>query len=292
MVAVNDGVDHEDRQVDKLGKYIVLQDAYGNRYTYAQLGRSPRPIRCRRAEAHRRRLQAPARRQDAAPSAAGHRRRQLQAARRRRHGRAPPAPKKSQPSGAEQHRGLRERLFALPQRGNAGNAGNAPASPASSTSCSAAAVPGYETFKGYFSRASSSTPKTMELQPLKVGSKVTAGTVLGRVGKTDAARRRTCTSRSGRPAAARRRSTRSRSSTAGSCSRPPRSTAPPDKNPFTLEPDRRPGPADVEGAARAAGARPTRRSRSTPAVATTSRPARSTAGCWRCSSTWSPGATT
>ena len=39
--------------------------------------------------------------------------------------------------------------------------------------------------------------------------------------------RRTSTSRSGPPARARRRSTRSRSSTAGSCSRPPRSTAPP-----------------------------------------------------------------
>ena len=40
------------------------------------------------------------------------------------------------------------------------------------------------------------------------------------------ARRRTSTSRSARPAAARRGSTRSRSSTAGSCSRRPRSTAP------------------------------------------------------------------
>ena len=39
-------------------------------------------------------------------------------------------------------------------------------------------------------------------------------------------RRRTWSSRFGRPAAARRGSTRSRSSTAGSCSRPPRSTAP------------------------------------------------------------------
>ena len=53
------------------------------------------------------------------------------------------------------------------------------------------------------------------------------------------------------------------------------------QEPLLRQPHRRPGPADVEGGARAAGARTTRRSRSTPAAATTSPPARSTAGCWR-----------
>ena len=38
MVAVNDGVIKKMGQSPTLGKYIVLQDAYGNRYTYAQLG--------------------------------------------------------------------------------------------------------------------------------------------------------------------------------------------------------------------------------------------------------------
>ena len=64
-----------------------------------------------------------------------------------------------------------------------------------------------------------------------------AGTVLGRIGKTPRPRApppsspRTSTSRSARPARAPRRSTRSRSSTAGSCSRQPRSTAPPARTP-------------------------------------------------------------
>ncbi|MDX6603212.1 MAG: hypothetical protein QOF13_2414 [Solirubrobacterales bacterium] len=38
VVAVNDGVIEKTGSSGKLGKYIVLQDAYGNRYTYAELG--------------------------------------------------------------------------------------------------------------------------------------------------------------------------------------------------------------------------------------------------------------
>ena len=39
VVAVNDGVIRKLGQSKRLGRYIVLQDAYGNRYTYAELGR-------------------------------------------------------------------------------------------------------------------------------------------------------------------------------------------------------------------------------------------------------------
>ncbi len=38
VVAVNDGVIEKLGNSPQLGKYVVLQDAYGNRYTYAQLG--------------------------------------------------------------------------------------------------------------------------------------------------------------------------------------------------------------------------------------------------------------
>src|SRR6476659_4402541 len=38
IVAVNDGVIKAMGESKKLGKYIVLQDSYGNRYTYAELG--------------------------------------------------------------------------------------------------------------------------------------------------------------------------------------------------------------------------------------------------------------
>ena len=38
VVAVNDGVIQKIGDSKKLGKYVVLEDAYGNRYTYAELG--------------------------------------------------------------------------------------------------------------------------------------------------------------------------------------------------------------------------------------------------------------
>jgi murein DD-endopeptidase MepM/ murein hydrolase activator NlpD len=45
VVAVNDGVIEKVGRSERLGRYIVLQDAYGNRYTYAKLGRIVRKHR-------------------------------------------------------------------------------------------------------------------------------------------------------------------------------------------------------------------------------------------------------
>ncbi len=45
VVAVNDGVIEKLGSTPRLGKYVVLQDAYGNRYTYAELGQIVRDHR-------------------------------------------------------------------------------------------------------------------------------------------------------------------------------------------------------------------------------------------------------
>jgi hypothetical protein len=45
VVAVNDGVIEKMGSAPRLGKYVVLQDAYGNRYTYAELGQIVREQR-------------------------------------------------------------------------------------------------------------------------------------------------------------------------------------------------------------------------------------------------------
>ena len=37
-MAVNDGVIRKVGESERLGKYVVLEDAYGNRFTYAHLG--------------------------------------------------------------------------------------------------------------------------------------------------------------------------------------------------------------------------------------------------------------
>ncbi len=46
-------------------------------------------------------------------------------------------------------------------------------------------VPGYETFKAYFTGVLQFDPKTMDAVPLEKGSKVIAGTVLGEIGPND-----------------------------------------------------------------------------------------------------------
>ena len=183
----------------------------------------------------------------------------------------------------------RDRLFALPERKHnvdrAGLTGQL-------DSLLAKKMPGYEPFKGYFSHVLHFDPKTMELRSLKKGSQVTAGTVLGRIGKTDElAPHVQLLDPPGRPRRAEDR---------------------PEADPRRLEaargdgdlPRRRPGPVHGLGAsasqvllmskapAGSSGCSPTRGSRSTRAVAATSAPARSTAGCWRCSSTSPPAGTT
>jgi hypothetical protein len=45
VVAVNDGVIRETGSSPKLGRYVVLEDTYGNRYTYAELGKIVRKHR-------------------------------------------------------------------------------------------------------------------------------------------------------------------------------------------------------------------------------------------------------
>jgi hypothetical protein len=180
VVAVNDGVIKKMGDSKRLGKFIILQDAYGNRYTYAHLGAIAKvhPVpRENKLSAKDFQLTNPNR--DAAPTqpaSAGDNKVSNQAASPKRRGKASSAPQNTEE--------LRNRLFALPQRsGNSGNTGVA----GQLDQLLGRAVPGYETFKSALGPSFSFDRKTMELKPLKVGSKVTGGTVIGRVGQPDAA---------------------------------------------------------------------------------------------------------
>jgi Transglycosylase SLT domain len=161
VVAVNDGTIKKLGQSKDLGKFIVLQDAYGNRYTYSHLGEiaTVHPVpREKKLGASDFKLQGPSR--DAAPKAP---------ATKGQSARPSPRPSTSAPQA-------RQRLYALPDRADGGQQ---PA-PFNQTHPLAGqtTAQGDETFKF--------DPKTMELKPLKVGSKVIGGSMLGRVGKTDA----------------------------------------------------------------------------------------------------------
>ena len=225
VVAVNDGVIQQIGENAKLGKYIVLQDAYGNRYTYAQLGSivddPPGP---QGARADRQGLQARGpERQGRGPERPGDRRRQRPSGRDVR----PPPARSSQGRLRRARSTPRSSAPAsspCPQR--AGNADQAGVS-GQLDNLLGQRVPGYETFKNYVS-------DTLQVRREDDGAAAAQGRLQGhrrhraRPHRPDAGQApRTSTSRSSPPAAARRRSTRSRSSTAGSCSRRPRSTAPP-----------------------------------------------------------------
>ena len=178
VVAVNDGVVKKIGQSDRLGKYLVLQDAYGNRYTYAQLGSVAKlhPVpRQHGLSAKDFELTTP--KKDAAPT-------QPASAGENSTGRKAAAPNKEAkskqaPANTED---LRERLFALPDRPD--NAERASIT-GQLDELLGRSVPGYETFKSAFVDTFRFDSKTMELRPLKVGSKVTGGTVIGRVGRAD-----------------------------------------------------------------------------------------------------------
>jgi len=176
VVAVNDGVITKLGKSKKLGRYIVLRDAYGNRFTYAQLGEVsevfPVPNRERLTAADFE-LASP---REKKPAAAASTTKQKEAAPDSAPAAADPA------SGPVNTEDTRERLYALPERPRNVERANLTGQLDKLLSDE---LPGYESFKAYFSGVLRFDRKTMELRPLAEGSKVTAGTVLGKVGRSD-----------------------------------------------------------------------------------------------------------
>jgi murein DD-endopeptidase MepM/ murein hydrolase activator NlpD len=168
IVAVNDGVVKKIGFSERLGRYIVLQDVYGNRYTYAGLSRVARSYPVPREELGELRSEAratPA--NDPKPTRAASAGRQADAT----DSVAPrPAARASQP--------VKTRLFANPARPNARRAGGAEQLLNRDADLT--------TFRAYFSRPFGLDPRDVRLRPLRRGSRVIGGTILGRTGQPDA----------------------------------------------------------------------------------------------------------
>ena len=188
VIAVNDGVVKKVGRSRKLGRYIVLQDVFGNRYTYAHLAKVSKnyPVPKRNAAPEENqakdefrlarksgdngveRSQLP---KPTAPASAGKQLREGDASgqtafQRTRTSATAPAIKK-------------ERLYADPSRHN-----NRPiAEETGQLNEAQLGKDGVEVFKVYFSRVFRLSPSDVKLKPLKKGSKVIGGTVLGRIGK-------------------------------------------------------------------------------------------------------------
>ncbi|MDQ6751217.1 MAG: lytic murein transglycosylase, partial [Actinomycetota bacterium] len=185
VIAVNDGVI---RQVGKdrvHGRFVVLQDVSGNTYTYSHLGQiapsfpSPRQEQVQpSAKQLKSDLELPPK--DAAPSQAASGGKQVKN-----------APKSSTPSSGSERPGpssqvsagataSKERLFAHPGRSSAYRAGGD-----QQLLGSGRPVAGYDTFDSYVGKVLGLKRSDVTFKALRPGAQVIAGTILGRIDRTD-----------------------------------------------------------------------------------------------------------
>ena len=180
VVAVNDGVIKEIGRNKKLGRHVVLQDVYGNRYTYAHLGEISRvyPVPKRDATDPKRSATAlAANSADPAPDQPASAGRQLDSSdtsKAKDRGGDVPA-RKAQASAP-----IKERLFAHPDMPGARESGGLE----QQLDAEARKSGKYETYKNYFSRPFGLDPSKVRLRPMKKGSRVIGGTILGHIGRT------------------------------------------------------------------------------------------------------------
>ena len=180
VVAVNDGVIKKIDRNKKLGRHIVLQDVYGNRYTYAHLGETSKfyPVPKQDAEDPNRTARAVhANEADPKPDQPASAGRQLDASdKKKARDRGGDVPDSATQASAP----VKERLFAHPDVPGAREAGGL-----EQQLDAQARKSGKYTYKNYFSRPFGLDPDKVRLRPLKKGSHVIGGTILGRIGSTE-----------------------------------------------------------------------------------------------------------
>src|SRR5215207_2828384 len=161
VVAVNDGVIESVGRNRTLGRHVVLQDVYGNRYTYAHLGEVSRfyPVPKRDADDPNRSARALAANADP----------------KRDHG------GDVSDSATQASAPVKQRLFAHPDLPGAREAGGLE----QQLDAEARKNGKYETYKNYFSRPFGLDPSKVRLRPLRKGSRVIGGTIVGRIGRTE-----------------------------------------------------------------------------------------------------------
>jgi hypothetical protein len=190
VVAVNDGVVKKIGTSKKIGRYVVLQDVYGNQYTYGNLGRVSRLYPIPKSDLGKLKTTAKAiqanveqKKKDPRPTAPASAGRQVNAptAKSAAKQRVAAKVKKSRIAATDSAPGAtaveRERLFAHPTRPEAKKSGGL-----EQVLLAKAKRGAYSTFDNVSSRPLRFDPKRMRLTRLKKGSHVVGGTVLGRIG--------------------------------------------------------------------------------------------------------------
>jgi hypothetical protein len=162
-VAVNDGKIKKIGRSDELGRYVVLQDVYGNRYTYSRLGKVAKFHAVPKHDAD-----------DIDGNA------QVTHARDSAPTRAASAGRQPDDSVPRPQTSVKQRMFAHPERAGARENGGA-----EQLFDARARSGGFSTYTNYFTRPLGLNARNAKLKKLRKGSQVIGGTVLGRVGKTD-----------------------------------------------------------------------------------------------------------
>jgi hypothetical protein len=182
VIAVNDGQIKEVGRNKRLGRYVVLQDVYGNRYTYGHLGSMSRYYPVPKGDAvdpsrSARAVKANGDGHDPKPSAPASAGRQLDDSDRE------PARKRAVPESEDAPRPsvpVKQRLFAHPDMEGARQAGGLE----QLLDAKARKDGTYEVYKNYFSRPFGLDPDNVTLRRLRKGARVIGGTIIGRVGQT------------------------------------------------------------------------------------------------------------
>jgi murein DD-endopeptidase MepM/ murein hydrolase activator NlpD len=189
VIAVQDGKIVKMGRTARLGKFIQLRDVYGNTYTYGHLKKLslaypvPKEKTVSKSQVKKElHLAAPAKDpQPTAPASAGTQVKDKAPA-------AAPAADAATAAAGSATSALdsaaadvrKERLFANPSRPGAYSAGGE-----EQLLNAGSVIPGYTTFKSYFTGIYGLKRSDVVLKKLKPGSKVIAGTILGRIGRTE-----------------------------------------------------------------------------------------------------------
>jgi Transglycosylase SLT domain/Peptidase family M23 len=177
VIAVQDGKIVRMGHTKRLGKFIQLRDVYGNTYTYAHLKKLaaaypvPKEKSVTQEQVDKELHLAKTDPKPTAPASAG---RQVTPSAKA----AAPKAKAASSPAATSPQLRKERVFANPDRPAAYAAGGEEQLLSSGLSSS-------ETFKSYFTGVYGLKRSDVTLHKLKPGSKVIAGTILGRIGRTE-----------------------------------------------------------------------------------------------------------
>src|SRR5215210_141786 len=182
VIAVNDGKIVRTGRNRRLGRFVQFQDVYGNTYTYGHLAKVARTYpapkyRTTTRKAVARELKLPAK--DAAPTAPASATTTRATRRTKAAARRPAARRSARRAAVARPAPTKQRLFAHPERPRAGRAGGE-----QQLFERTGKIDGRSTFKAYFTKVFGLDRKDVRIKRLRKGSRIVAGTVLGRIGRT------------------------------------------------------------------------------------------------------------